>query len=262
MLLFRISVAVRWAVRGALALVALLVAGPVAAQSHFLGNAPACEFLVVGYQFGQYSAGAGNLSTFALELNRAAASVQTPMTWSNGFRGVSGRMIFQARDAVFGFGWTNRHTIHEARYTDAAGQKWRTSLRERLDALSLEVGLPDVGRAAAAGRLARLSAFFRVSQREGKDDATGSWHTFHDDKGGLLSSGRKSLTAALTVFVDLAPIGKYGGGLTLRPYWQVPIIQPFMFGRYGTRDSNSYQYRITNFGLSASWAFTLSHPKS
>ena len=154
-----------------------------------------------------------------------------------------------------------RHTIREGRYTDDAGQKWRTGFRERLDVLSFEFGYPLWG-----GRLRPGAALdfgiFRFSRRDGKDDAPGDWHTFHDDKGGLLSSGRRSLTTGATLFLDIAPIGKYGGGLTLRPYWQVPMIQPSMFGRYGTFDSGSYQYRITNFGLSASWAFTLSHPKS
>ncbi len=234
---------------------------PAAAQGgSFFGDAPVCVFITTGYQVGRYAGGVGNLAVYSAELNRNAASVQTAMAWPNRFGGVIGRMIFQGDTYVVGLGWSNRHTIREARYTDAQGQQWRTSFRERLNEVSLEIGVPLWGGRARPGVSVDLG-LFRVSRRDGQDNDKGKWHTFHDGSDtGLLAPGQKSPTAAFTFFCDVAPLGKYGGGLTLRPYYQVPLIQPSLFGIYGTREESDYQYRITNFGLSASWAFTLSHP--
>lgn len=228
-----------------------------ATKHGFFDPAPTNVFFTAGYQIGAFTAGAGNMAVYSYELNRNAASVQTAMDWQNRFGGVISRLIFVSDHLVFGFGWSNRHIIHEARYTDDAGQKWRTSFRERLDELSLELGYPLWGGRLRPGGSVDFG-LFRVSRRDGKDDDKGKWHTFHDGSDtGLLAPGQKNPTAGLTLFCDLAPLGKYGGGLTLRPYYQLHIMQPDLFGIYGTRDDRSYQYRINNFGLSASWAFKL-----
>lgn len=255
----------RWLTAALLSSAALLLAPAARAQTDaastgFFGRAPECTFFTVGYQMGAYTSGAGNLAVYSAELNRSAASVQDPMHWQNRFGGVISRLIFQTDDLVVGFGWSNRHTIREARYTDDQGQQWRTSFRERLDELSLELGYPLWSGRLRPGCSMDLG-LFRVSRRDGKDDEKGKWHTFHDGSDtGLLAPGQKKPTAGLTVFCDLALLSKYRGGLTVRPYYQLALMQPSLFGIYGTRDEQSYQYRINNFGLSASWAFTLSHP--
>ncbi len=231
-----------------LLLAALLAARPARAQS----------VLSVGYQVGRFSSGLRNLDAWSLELNRAAKSVEDPMHWTNTLQGLAFRASFyKGNGFVFGIGFNNRHAIIESRYTNAASKAdTRTAFRVRQNELNIEGGY-----AWLNGRLRPgASIDFGVYNFDRRDapaaDFSGSeWHPFHNNDGGLFSSGKRALTVGLTAFVDVAPFGKRGGGPTLRPYCQWSPLTASMFGRYGTRDEDSYEYFLSNFGLAVSWAF-------
>jgi hypothetical protein len=212
--------------------------------------------LSAGYQAGLWNGGMGNLSAYALDLNRGAASVQEAMQWHNGFHGVHLRLTHIDDNVFFGLGWSNRHTIVDSRYTLADGKSYRTQYRVRLNELSLEGGYVLWNGRLRPG-LGTDFGLFSVHSRTGEGSEAGSWHTFHDgSKSSFLSGGQRDPTVGLTLFCDVAPLGKRGGGLTLRPYYQHQVLSSDLFGRYGTFNSNSYQYEASNYGLVVSWGFS------
>jgi hypothetical protein len=211
----------------------------------------------VGWQVGQYAQhGMGNMYYHALRLNRGEnqAGVEKPMTWSQGYGGPCFGLTVVDDDLTIDIRWNNRHTIHSARWTDLAGDTWNTSYRVRLNELSIGVGYPLWGGRLRPGASADLG-IFRVSRRDGKGDDKGKWASMHARGKGLLEPGERSPTAGFTLYCDAAPLGKLGGGLTVRPFYQWHLMEPDLFGLAGTFDTRSFQYGIQNYGLAVSWGF-------
>jgi|GEM_PF-5180040 len=217
-------------------------------------------YLSLGYQAGYWAGGMNNIAAFALDLNRAAASVNQRLVWNDLYHGFYFRAGYFDDNFCGGIGWSNRHSTAETRYVDAAGVAYRTEYRVRLNEVSLEFGSPLWHARLRPGVSADLG-LFRVSSRTSKEsEDAGEWHSAHSQGSGFLDPGGVQPTAGLTLFCDVAPFGRAGGGLTFRPYYQWHIIQPDLFGRFGTFDSNSYQYRANNYGLALSWTFSSLRP--
>lgn len=221
------------------------------------GAAPAQTLFVGGYQVGGYTGGLRNLDTWSLELNRSARSVEQAMHWTNTFQGLAFRVcnITDSR-VMYGLGFNNRHTIIEARYTDAAGVAMRSAFRPRLNELNIIVGYAWLDGRVRAGASLDLG-FYTFARRDAPatEFDGSSWHPFHNGEPGLFNSGRSTPAVGTTFFVELAPFSKRGAGFTLRPYYQWQALPPSMFGRYGTLDPDSYEYFLSNVGIEANWAF-------
>ena len=221
------------------------------------GAASAQLLVSGGYQVGRYTGGLRNLDTWSLELNRNARSVEQAMHWTNTFQGLALRVCnINDNHLMYGLGFNNRHTIIEARYTDAAGVATRSAFRPRLNEMNVIVGYAWLDGRVRTGASVDLG-FYTFARRDAPAaDFDGSpWHPFHNGDSGLLNSGKSTPTIGTTFFVELAPFSKRGAGFTLRPYYQWQALPPGMFGRYGTRGSDSYEYFISNVGIEANWTF-------
>ncbi len=249
------------ALLGALALPAAAQTTPTAPKKSRIGffdTGSSGAIFTLGWQVGHYAQhGMGNMYYHALRLNRAEnnASSEKPMTWSQGYGGPSIGITIVQSDMTLDLRWSNRHTIHSARWTDLAGETWNTSYRVRLNELSIGLGYPLWGGRLRPGVSGDLG-IFKVSRRDGKGKEKGKWGSMHSRGKGLLEPGERSPTAGLTVYCDVAPLGARGGGLTFRPFYQWHIMEPDLFGLAGTFDTRSFQYGIQNYGVSLSWGFT------
>ena len=235
---------------------------PARAASGIWSPAGTGGIFCAGYQAGFWAGGMNNIAAYGLDRGRTAQAnggrITQALAWPSGFQGVFLRGVYADENHFVSLGWSNRHTIAEMRYTDAKGQEYRTEYRVRLNEVSLELGALLWNARLRPGVGADLG-LFRASSRSAKtDDGPGTWQSIHFDNptDGLLAPGRLSPTAGVSLFCDVAPFGKAGGGLTLRPFYQWHLIQPDLFGTAGTLDSGSYQYRANNYGLSLSWAFS------
>ena len=220
------------------------------------GAAPAQILLSGGYQVGGYTGGLRNLDTWSLELNRSARSVEQAMHWNNTFQGLAFRVCtINDSHVMYGLGFNNRHTILEARYTDAAGVAMRSAFRPRLNELNVIVGYAWLdGRVRAGASLDFGSYTFARRDAAAAEFDASPWHPFHNGDPDFLNSGRGTYTLGTTFFVELAPFSKRGAGFTLRPYYQWQALPPSMFGRYGTLDPDGYEYFLSNVGIEANWA--------
>ena len=219
-----------------------------------------------GYQAGFWAGGLHNIAAYGLDLGRsvqqAGGTVGQQLAWPSVFQGVFLRGVYADENHFVSLGWSNRHTIAEMRYTDAKGQEYRTEYRTRLNEVSIELGALLYHARLRPGVGADIG-LFRASTRTTKGgESADAWHSIHFDNpnDGLLAPGRLSPTAGVSLFCDVAPFGKAGGGLTFRPFYQWHIMQPDLFGTYNTGDSSTYQYRANNYGLSLSWAFSSLKP--
>ena len=250
-----------------LLLLVLLVAGarPAGAQDTgattaaaprgFFAPMPERTIFLVGWQVGHYTQhGMGNMYYHALRLNRSPSvvSLQQRMTWSEDYGGPQVGFMWVQQRVMYEVRWSNRHTIRAARWTDSAGTGRTTRYRVRLNEVSIGAAYPLWGGRLRPG-LSFDFGFFRVSRRNDRGASKDKWVPMHAGGSGL-SSNALAPTAGITLYASVAPLGKRGGGLTVRPFYQWHMIEGQFSGlAESARDDRSFAYGLHNYGLALGW---------